>query len=94
MFFEGSRYANVPDATLTDPAGREVRYKTNRVIGRPDPRRWTHAVTEGERIDHVAHRYYRDSERFWRICDSNRALWPDDLVSEPGTLLRIPEAQR
>jgi hypothetical protein len=89
MFFEGSRYIDVPTAELVDERGRRVRYKTVRFIG-PASRRWTHAASEGERMDHVAHRYYRDPERFWRICDANRALWPDDLLAEPGTLLKIP----
>jgi hypothetical protein len=92
MFFEGSRYENVPTAELVDARGQRVRYKTVRFIG-PATRRWTHAVSQSERIDHVAHRYYRDPERFWRICDANRALWPDDLLADVGALLRIPPAQ-
>ena len=92
MFFEGSRYVDVPTAEYVDAAGRRFRYKTVRFIGPASPR-WVHAVSQRERIDHLGHRYYRDPERFWRICDANRALWPPDLVSEPGAVLRIPAAR-
>jgi hypothetical protein len=49
-----------------------------------------HIVSQGERLEHIAYRYFRDSERFWRICDANRALWPDDLVAEAGQTILIP----
>ena len=46
-----------------------------------------------ERLDHIAQRFYRDPERFWRIADANRAMWPDDLVAEPGRTIRIPTSE-
>ena len=30
-----------------------------------------------------------DPERFWQICDANRAMWPDDLTQTVGRRLRI-----
>lgn len=91
-FFKGSRYERVGEVELQDPSGRLLRYKRVRFIP-PTPGRFSHIVTEGERIDLVSHRYFRDSERFWRICDANDALWPPDLVAEPGTLIRVPGAE-
>ena len=35
MFFKGSRYEKVPEATLTDADGRVIRYKTTRFIDDP-----------------------------------------------------------
>jgi hypothetical protein len=91
-FFKGSRYEDVGEGELLDATGRLLRYKRVRLI--PDtPGRFSHVVTEGERIDHVAHRYFRDSERFWPICDANAALWPPDLLGEPGALIEIPGAE-
>ena len=52
-----------------------------------------HRVQGGERPDHIAHRYFRDSQRFWRLCDANETLWPDELVSEPGRKIRIPSTE-
>ena len=92
MFTPSSRYANVPDRTLTDETGREIRYKGQRFI-QETPGSLAHAVTQGERLDRIAHRYYGDAERFWRICDANGAMWPPDLSETPGRLLIIPPAQ-
>jgi hypothetical protein len=92
MFFARSRYAAVPTRRLTLPSGREVTYKADRRIVTPAPM-WLHAVAQPERPDHIAHRYYHDSERFWRICDCNGEFWPPDLVSEPGRVLGIPPAE-
>lgn len=91
MFFKGSRYEKVPDASLVDPTGRETRYKTTRFIA--DPAAIVgHRVVGNERLDHISWRHFRDAERFWRICDANRALWPDDLLEE-AALLRIPPSE-
>ena len=49
-------------------------------------------MIDDERLDHIAWQHYRDAERFWRICDANRALWPDDLLEE-AAILRIPPSE-
>lgn len=92
MFFKGSRYAKVPDATITDRTGRVIRYKTTRFIAESTAPAVGHRVTNDERLDHIAWQHYRDAERFWRICDANRALWPDDLLEE-AAVLRIPPSE-
>jgi hypothetical protein len=89
MFFKGSRYLGVQDAQLTDGAGRTIRYKKVRFIA-PVTGRLGHIVAETDRLDLIANRYYRDPLEFWRICDGNRAMFPPDLVSVPGRVLRIP----
>lgn len=91
MFFEGSRYRAVETRKIQDDRGRTVRYKAIRFIPPEDiePRR-THRVQDGERLDHLAHRYYDAPDRFWRICDANEALWPPALVEEPGRELEVP----
>ena len=48
-----------------------------------------HAVTEGERLDHIAANYLGDPEQFWRICDANGAMRPDELLEPIGRRLRI-----
>ena len=89
MFFKGSRYFNIPEEEIADGQGRPIRYKRVRFVTGATVRA-EHTVAPDERLDHIAHRYYRDPERFWRICDANGALWPDDLVATPGTRLGIP----
>jgi hypothetical protein len=91
MFFKGSRYAAVPDALFTTADGRVIRFKTLRFI--PETRALTgHLLLAGERLDHLAWRYYRDPERFWRICDADLALWPPDLLEE-GRVLGVPASE-
>ncbi len=92
MFFKGSRYTKVEDATFTTADGREVTYKKTRFIP-PTTGRFGHVLGEGERLDHIAWRYYRDAERFWRICDANAALWPDDLLDEAGRTILVPPSE-
>ena len=47
---------------------------------------------DGERLDLIAWQHFRDPLRFWRICDANLALWPDDLLNE-AAVLKIPDAE-
>jgi hypothetical protein len=48
-------------------------------------------VTQGDRLDRVAADAFGDPEQSWRICDANAALDPDELVSEVGRRLVIPQ---
>jgi len=88
MFFKGSRYANV-GMVVKDDSGRLVRYKRTRFIVQPKTRR-THHVSQQDRLDLIAHAYLRDPEKFWRICDLNHAMWPDDLLAVAGRTIKIP----
>lgn len=88
MFFKGSRYERVPEHEIEDSSGRRVRYKGIREIPKATAH-LGHELAQGERLDHVAHRYYRDSERFWRVADGNLAVWPDDLL-EAGEVIVVP----
>jgi hypothetical protein len=91
VFQEESRYSTVGEAEITDQDGQTVRYKRIRFIP-PTNARFHHVINEGERLDHLAYRYYRDPERFWRICDANEAMWPPDLTDEAGRRIAIPPA--
>lgn len=92
MFFKGSRYEDVETTTIVDATGRELEHKRIRQIP-PTEARFGYAVADEERLDHVAHRFYKDPERFWRICDANLATWPPELMTPPGRTIGIPAAQ-
>ena len=92
MFFKGSRYENVGTDSITDAQGRTIRFKKVRFIA-DTPAQAALVVGQGERLDRIAFRVYQDPELFWLICDANRALWPDDLVAEPGHVIRIPPSE-
>ncbi len=89
MFFKGSRYEKVGDLEMVDENGRILRYKNTRFIPATSAQ-LIHVVTAGERLDHLAYKYYRDAERFWRICDANKVMWPNDLVEEANEQVGIP----
>jgi hypothetical protein len=92
LFSRKSRYAGVKPLTITDASGREIPYIDVRFIPQTSGQ-VLHSVTDGERLDHVSHRYYKDPERSWRICDANEAMWPAELVEEPGRRLIIPPSE-
>lgn len=92
MYSKGSRYEQVPTHQAT-AGGRTVTYTRLRLLPNP-PAPLTHTVSQGERLDQIAHRYFQDSEQFWRIADANATLLPSELVTETGRRLRIPLPQR
>ena len=90
MFARSSRYAQVPEAVYVDAAGREIPYKLLRILP-PRPEDVAgHLVVAGDRLDLLAHRYLGDPELFWRICDANGALRPEELTEETGRRISIP----
>ncbi len=92
MLFRGSRCEGVPEAVHTDARGRQIPYEQLRVT--PDaPSLQTHAVRALDRLDMIAFQYYDDPEQFWRVCDANLAVLPDELL-EVGRRLLIPLARR
>jgi hypothetical protein len=90
-----SRYHGIPLATLTLPDGTMVAYVQRRFV--PPPDRFAvlfeHRIDSGDRLDNLAARYLGDPQQFWRLCDANRAVRPDELVETPGRalLVTLPE---
>jgi hypothetical protein len=96
MFDPTSRYATIDQsATLTvaGPGGepRQIRYVRRRFLPPPDAGTTLveHIVTQGDRVDNVTARYLGDPTQFWRICDANRVLRPNELTDEIGRIIRI-----
>lgn len=90
-FPPNSRYNGVPMLGYTFADGRTTAYLTRRFI--PPPERFgtmgSHVVVEGDRLDNLAARYLGDPEQYWKICDGNGALRPDELVEAIGRSLRL-----
>jgi hypothetical protein len=97
-FDPSSRYFAVETATRTvsdaDGNVRVLRYKRRRVIPPQDdlPTLAEHRVTEGDRLDNITARYAGDPTLFWRLCDANAALRPEDL-ERVGSIIRVAMAQ-
>lgn len=86
-----SRYAGIETATFETVDQRTITYLRRRFV--PAPERFAllqeHTVTEGERLDNLAAHYLGDPEQFWRLCDANGVLRPDDLTATIGRRIRI-----
>jgi len=91
QFPPNSRYHGIGTATLTGPDGRTIAYLRRRFVPAPDRfatiREYT--VRQGDRLDILAAQYLGDPEVFWRLCDANNAMRPDELTETPGAILRI-----
>jgi len=91
LFTSTSRYYGLPIKSMERPDGTTIAYVSRRFV--PAPERFQdlqrHTVTQGERLDNIASKYLGDPTLFWRICDANRAMRPEDLTDTPGRALRI-----
>jgi hypothetical protein len=91
IFPPTSRYALTPTATLVRADGTPVTYLRRRFVPAPENLallQW-HQVLQNERLDNITARYLGDPEQFWRLCDANRALRPEELTETIGKQLRI-----
>jgi len=86
-----SRYYGIATATLQAVDGKTIIYLTRRFL--PSADRFAllqeHFVSQGERLDNIAAQYLGDPEAFWRLCDANNAMRPDELTETLGRRLRI-----
>ena len=86
-----SRYYGIETAQFETAGGKTVVYVRRRFV--PQPERFAllqeHTVTQGERLDNITALYLTDPEQFWRVCDANRAMRPDELTETIGRRLRI-----
>ena len=86
-----SRYHGMDTTTTETVEGKTIVYLRRRFI--PPRERFAllqeHTVTQGERIDHIAAQYLGDPEQFWRICDANGAMRPEELTETVGRRIRI-----
>jgi hypothetical protein len=85
-----SRYDATEAASFEIPDGKIIGYLRRRFL--PPVERFTliqeYVVTEGDRLDNISARFLGDPEQFWRICDANPIMEPEEL--EPvGRHVRI-----
>ena len=94
MFDTNSRYYKLAQVTLTvtdsDGLPREIRYVRRRFIPAADNLTTLveHNVAQGERLDNLTARYLADPTQFWRVCDANDVMQPEELETA-GRIVRI-----
>lgn len=90
-FPSNSRYQNIETTKLELPDGTEIVYLKRRFV--PAPERFSllqeYVVAESDRLDNITARFLGDPEQFWRVCDANRAMRPQELTETSGRRLRI-----
>jgi hypothetical protein len=86
-----SRYCGVATTTATLADGSTVACLRRRVVPQPSVFSTMQLVTirDGDRIDRLSAQYLGDPLLYWRICDANGVLRPDELTETPGFSLRI-----
>ena len=96
MFDSKSRYYNLETATYNKQEGKPIAYKRRRFLprGQDLPLLTETKVEQSDRLDLISDRTIGDSEQFWRVCDANNALNPENLTAEPGKWLRVPIPQQ
>ena len=91
MFAITSRYYGIKTAQLETTDGKKIVYVRRRFV--PPPEIFAllqeHTITQGDRLDNITAQYLGDPEQFWRICDANGAIRPDELTETIGRRLRI-----
>jgi hypothetical protein len=70
MFFKNSRYRKLPNEVTVDSKGRRLLSKSLRSL--PEVTGiFLHTIEDGDRLDHLANKYYNQPRKWWRICDAN-----------------------
>ncbi len=95
MFEPTSRYFSIETCTLTTRNSQIVVFKGRRFLpqGKNLPLLVEAPVLQGDRLDLITARTLGDPEQYWRICDANDCMNPEDLTSESGHTLRVPIPQ-
>ncbi len=91
VFPPSSRYYGIETATLEKDDGTPAVYLRRRFCPQPDQLALLneHEVVQGDRLDNLAATYIGDPEQFWRICDANGVMRPDELTETAGRRIRI-----
>jgi hypothetical protein len=91
MFSITSRYYGIATSSLETAGGKTISYVRRRFV--PPPENFAllleHMVTEDERLDNITVQYLGDPEQYWRVCDANGAIRPEELTETVGTRIKI-----
>ena len=94
LFAANSRYQGIGTNTLTTASGQTVVYLERRFV--PQASAFAvlqqYTVQQGDRLDNMASSLLGDPQLYWRMCDANGAMRPEDLEVEGLTLnITLPQ---
>lgn len=91
LFPPTSRYHGIDTSTLETVQGKTIIYLRRRIV--PPPERFSllqeHTIIQGDRLDNLTAHYLGDPEQFWRFCDANGVIRPEELTENIGRKVRI-----
>lgn len=70
MFTKISRYYKQPNEVSTDARGRRTASKALRLLPTREGA-FSHTLEDVDRLDHLAHKYYKQPRDWWHIVDAN-----------------------
>jgi hypothetical protein len=48
-----------------------------------------YTIAQADRLDNIANNFLGDPLAFWRICDANNVMRPQELTETPGKQIRL-----
>lgn len=60
------------------------------LVYQPSAKDKYHVVKDGEELDGIAYKYFKDSKYWWILYDINRDMCPNPFELPGGTILIIP----
>lgn len=81
MFLKTSRYYRLDDLTVTGKFGEKIAGKSIRLLPQVQGL-LEHPIEDSDRLDHLAYKYYKESRKWWRICDANENASPLELLGK------------
>jgi hypothetical protein len=91
LYPPSSRYYGLGTMTFTANEGTEHTYLKRRFVPAPHQfsRLASHKVEARDRPDTIAATFFGDPTQYWRICDANGAIRPNELTQTLQRILTI-----
>lgn len=88
MFTRNSRYFGLPTVAVTTTDGRQSQaVKLRRLPITPGD---DYQIHDGDQLDVMSDRRYRDPTRYWYVADANSELEAEELVRRAGRVIKVP----
>ena len=88
MFNKNSRYAGQDTVTVTDDDRQVQAVKLRRL---PKTQGKPYMVQDTDQLDVISKQRFQDGTRYWHIADANTELHANELLSETGRIINMPE---
>jgi len=88
MFDDKSRYSKLKPYKVKDHRSRDV----NVVPVPPAPNEFPlgrHLKQQGQRTDHLSKQYLDDPAGYWRICEINGVMLPEELSEKREVIIPV-----